>query len=170
MSTRFKGDVDSDCLLSVDAIDFMTPKTLERSIWNHKCWAPGLRYEVALCIETGDICWIKSPYKCGKLNDIIIFRHSFMLELEEGERIEADDGYVGETPRYIKYPKSFTKDNNCELAQSLVRNRQEPVNSRLKYWEILEHMYQHNISKHGDVFRSITVITPLALSHGKRLF
>jgi hypothetical protein len=26
--------------------------------------------------------------------------------LEEGERVEADDGYVGEAPRHVKCPKS----------------------------------------------------------------
>ena len=69
----------------------MIPKALVRSFWSHKFWNQVLRYEVALCIKTGDICWINGPDKCGNWNDIIIFRDSLMLEVEEGKRVEADE-------------------------------------------------------------------------------
>lgn len=53
----------------------------------------GMRYEVALCILTGDIVWINGPFPCGYNPDITIFRMSLLSHLEEHERVEADDGY-----------------------------------------------------------------------------
>ena len=61
------------------------------------------------------------------------FRDSLMLELEENERVKADDGYVGEVPQCVRFSKSFAKDDKCKLMQSLERNRQVTLNSILKY-------------------------------------
>ena len=43
------------------------------------------------------------------------FRDSLMLELEENERVKADDGYVGEVPQCVRFSKSFAKDDKCKL-------------------------------------------------------
>ena len=39
--------------------------------------------------------------------DIKIFRDSLITFLEDGERVEADDGYIGEAPDKVKCPASF---------------------------------------------------------------
>ena len=52
--------------------------------------------------------WINGPYPCGDYNDILIFRDSLMSRLAEAERVEADDGYIGEAPMHVKCPKSIT--------------------------------------------------------------
>ena len=62
----------------------------------------GLRYEICLCIRTGDLVWVNGPFPCGNYPDISIFRSSLMSHLEEFERVEADDGCIGEHPQYIK--------------------------------------------------------------------
>ena len=53
----------------------------------------------------GDVVWVHGPFPCGDWPDIVIFRSSLISFLDEGERVEADDGYVGEAPMYIKCPK-----------------------------------------------------------------
>jgi hypothetical protein len=50
----------------------------------------GLRYEVALNIMTGDICWINGPFLLGEWNDLEIFRSSLMTWLEVLERVDVD--------------------------------------------------------------------------------
>jgi hypothetical protein len=38
----------------------------------------------------------------------------------EGERVEADDGYIGEAPQYVKCPKCFANPNETEHMQQRV--------------------------------------------------
>ena len=93
-----------------------------------------------------------------------------MSHLEPNERVEADDGYVGEAPQHVKCPKSFTNKPETEAMQQRVRNRQETVNNRFKFWGILRQVYRHDIPKHGYVFRAIAVITQISINNGEKLF
>ena len=85
-----------------------------------------------MCILTGDLVWINGPYECGTFPDITIFRDSLISHLGDAERVEADDGYIGEAPRHVKYPKSFTSKAETEFMQQRVRNRQETINNLFK--------------------------------------
>ena len=80
-----------------------------------------------------------------------------MTELPDGERVEADDGYVGEARRHIKCPSSFTNTKDTEFIQQRVCNHQETVNRRFKNWSLLKQVYRHDITLHGDVFRAIVI-------------
>ena len=53
-----------------------------------------------------------------------------MTHLSENERIEAEDGYVGEAPEFIKYPKSFVNPEETLAMQYRVRIRQQTVKKR----------------------------------------
>jgi hypothetical protein len=116
--------------------------------------------------------WINGPFPCGRWPDIIIFRASLLSHLAAGERVEADDGYIGDAPQYIKCPKSFTNPAENEIMQQYVRNRQETVNERFKDWGILKQVYRNRekIHIHGDIFRAIAVITQVAILSGENLF
>ena len=61
-----------------------------------------IRYEIALCIQTDDICWINGSFPAGKYPDIIIFQPGLMTYLEPLERAEADHGYIGEAPEKVR--------------------------------------------------------------------
>jgi hypothetical protein len=61
------GDIGNDCLLSVDGTDFRAAKSYEKPYYSYKFKKSGFRYEVALCIKTGDICWWAGPYLPGIL-------------------------------------------------------------------------------------------------------
>lgn len=114
---RFNGDRGADCLISVDGVDFRIPNH-GPAFSSHKFKKKsGLRYEIALCIQTGDCVWVNGPYPCGGYPDITIFRDSLIYNLGDGERCEADDGYIGEAPRHIKCPKSFTNPAETEFMQ-----------------------------------------------------
>ena len=122
---RFKTDIGNDCLMSVDGTDFRVPEH-GRRFFSYKFKKSGLRYEVGLCIRTGDIVWINGPYECGLWNDLMIFRNSLLSHLEPNERIEADDGYVGEHPQKVKCPKGFTnlpEKEKCNNVSVVVRKQ-----------------------------------------------
>jgi hypothetical protein len=130
-----------------------------------------LRYEVAISIIHGELVWVNGPYEPGMWNDLMIFRNSLLSELDEGERVEADDGYRGEAPRHVKCPKSMGAHAITESMQALVRRRHETVNKRLKQWGILKQVYRGELHTHGLAFRVCAVVThQLAIENGEPLF
>ncbi len=155
--------------MSVDGTDF---RIVEHgpAFFSHKFKKSGLRYEVCISLRAGDIVWINGPFACGRWPDIKIFRQSLLSQLEDGERVEADDGYIGEAPGKVKCPKSFPNSEETLRMQAIARNRQETVNSRFKYWGILRQIYRHDIPSHGSVFEAIAVLTQVVIDHGEKLF
>ena len=138
--------------------------------FSHKYKKSGVRYEVAVGIKTGDICWFSGPYMCGLWPDIEIFRASLITFLDPYERVEADNGYVGEAPLRVICPKCVTCPKERKAMMNVVTNRQETVNKRLKQWNILKKNYTHDIVDHRDVFAAIVVLTQLSIENGEPLF
>ena len=66
--------------------------------------APGLQYKVALCRSIGDIVWTSGPHAPRIINELQIFRFRLKHQLDYCERVEADDGYIGECPMCCKCP------------------------------------------------------------------
>ena len=168
--SRKRDDRDADCLVTQDCVDFRCPNW-GPTFSSHKfAKKGGLRYEICICIQTGDIVWINGPFACGKYNDVTVFRKALISHLDDGERVEADDGLVGEAPRCVKCPKSFTNPEATLPMQQRIRNRQETINKRLKQWTILVDIYNDDISTHADVLRSILIIEQLKIENGEPLF
>ena len=156
--------------MNVDGTDF---KIAEQgpSFSSHKyAKKSALRYEVATCIQTGAIVWVNGPFEAGMWPDISIFRCALKSMLAQRERVEADDGYIGEAPLHVKCPKMFADQTETERMQSIVRQRHETVNKRFKQFGVLRDRYRHDLRKHGDVFRAVAVLTQLALDNGEPLF
>ena len=169
---RFKSDRGADCMISVDCVDFAITQN-GPTISSHKSKKKsGLRYEIAICIQTGDVVWVNGPYPCGSNPDITIFRDSLLTHLGQTERVECDDGYIGEAPLHCKCPASFTNPSETLHMQGRVRSRQETVNMRQKHWGILHNKFTHHekLSCHGDVVRSILVLEQIAINQGEPLF
>jgi hypothetical protein len=126
MDNRFKLDNGNDCLVTVDGTDFCIPE-LGKKFYSFlkKFRKSALRYEVALCILTGDIVLINGSYEAGMWNAISIFRDALVSNLEEHERVEADDGYIGEHPQYVQCPAGIGNLKATQYMQQRVRNRQE---------------------------------------------
>ena len=166
------GDTGERCLLTDDCVDFETrepyPFVKETSkIWySHKFKGPGLRYEIALCIKTGDIVWFNGPFPCG-VPDLKIFRLGLRLELAPGEKVVADRGYRGDSK--ICTPDGW-KNPAHRKGMSAARARQETVNGRLKNWGCLSQVFRHDRNKHHLVTKAALVMTQLSISNGNPLF
>jgi hypothetical protein len=146
----------------------MEPTPFSRRWYSHKFKGPGVRYEVALCIQTGDIVWINGPYACGSWADIRIFRHVLIHHLGEGEMVEADRGYRGE-PGYIRTAEAAVSIADSS-ASFRARARQETVNGRFKNWKILSTRFRHPIQKHVHAFSAVAAITQIGINMGESLF
>ena len=113
---------------------------------------------------------MNGPFVASKHNDIIFFRSSLVSHLSFGERVEADDGYIGEAPQHIKCPMSVTNPAKIKEMQGRVRSREETINIRSKDWGILKQVYRHDLPSHAEVFRAIAVITQIAIDSGEKCF
>jgi hypothetical protein len=62
---------------------------------SHKFRSNGVKYEIGVCIQTGNIVWIHGPFRGGE-GDLEIARSALLDALDEDEMVEADGGYGGE--------------------------------------------------------------------------
>jgi hypothetical protein len=168
-------DDGGDCLISVDCTDvpIQEPTVYWKGWFSHKFKGPGLRYEIALSLKKGHIVWIGGPYPCGEWADVKIFRDCLKHSLETNERVEADDGYIGEEPITCKTPGGFcsrSEGEKAKEARSRLRSRHETINSRCKVFEILHQEYRHSVFDHAFVFRAVAVLVQVAIENGEPLF
>ena len=97
------------CYAKIDGTDFRIyePEVFSPDWYSHKFKGPGLRYEIGVALNTGDVVWINGPFRCGEWTDIKIFRDDLIKYLDENERVEADDGYSGENPEFCLTTRGF---------------------------------------------------------------
>ena len=101
--------MNCDCLTSVDGVDFEIQKPgpytkVYSDRWfSHKFKGPGLRYEIMIAIQTGDIVSLYGPFPCGLWPDSEILKLK-TPELDAFERVEADKGYSCLDPILTKTP------------------------------------------------------------------
>jgi hypothetical protein len=163
-SKRFRFDNGSVCKVSVDGTDFRieTPKGQSRKYYSHKIKKSGLRYEIAISIQAGDIVWVNGPFPCGEWPDIKIFRKDLKGMLQFGEAVEADDGYRGE-PYCVQLPNDIGGSEVHKKIKQDVRSRHEACNRRFKEWEILNQTFRHGVDKHRNIFLSIAALTQIKI-------
>jgi hypothetical protein len=97
-------DVGSDCLMTIDGTDYrILQKGAARKgnafgSFKH-AGKSALCYELGVDILAGNLVWVSGPYPAGKYTNIAIFNSILANCLEPGDRVEADNGYVGARTR-----------------------------------------------------------------------
>ncbi|KAI9559481.1 hypothetical protein GHT06_013474 [Daphnia sinensis] len=81
--------------VSLYGTDFpiLEPTEFDPKWFSHKFRGPGLRYEIGLCIRTGNIVWAHVGYPCGEWPDFRLARDALINHLGIGEKALADKGY-----------------------------------------------------------------------------
>ena len=120
----------------------MEPTEFDPKWWSHKFNGPGLRYEVALCIRTGDIVWVNGGLPCGEWPDLRLARNAFIDCLQPGEKALADAGY-----RDQQY---FELSNNDPQKQRILA-RHENVNARIKLFCCMKDRFRHALSAYSGI-------------------
>lgn len=161
---RKHGNTPFRCKVSVDGTDF---RIREPSEWSTKWYTPkfngpGLRYEVAVCINTGHIVWCHGPFACGLNPDIRIFRLGLKHALDDGERVECDNGYRGE-PLAISLKEEFRNEEH-RRSKDLARARHECINRFFKRFEVLHEIFRNDINHHSKCFWAVAVIVQLSIA------
>ena len=83
---KFKKANGSNCLLNIDGVNLKVPYH-GQAYFSNKFKGSRLHYEVGLAIQTGDICWIFGPFKCGEYTDLMIFQMGLKHELGRWEKV-----------------------------------------------------------------------------------
>ena len=136
---------------------------------SHKFCARGVKYEIGVCIASGEIVWLHGPARCGE-HDISLARQAFVSFLNDGEMAIADKGYQGE-PKHIKTPSIWSYRTEGEMATAHIAGmRHETVNRRFKHFQILTKPFRHCLMKQSSCFRAVAVVTQLNLTLGAPLF
>ena len=165
----FRSANHKTCKMSVDGIDCPVYEVdsypINRRWYSHKFKSAGTRYEVGVCIQTGDICWINGPFMCGRWPDINIFRVGLKRLLAPNEMVVADKGYRGDrschTPAHLV---SWTDRRATNKALA----RHETVNKRLKQFKCLKEQFRHPLAKHKDCFYAAAVCTQVMFNRGEK--
>lgn len=154
--------------MTVDGTDcpIQEPSPFNRKWFSYKIHGPALRYEVGVCIQTGDIVWVNGGYPAGSWSDLRIFRHRLKQFLLPNEMVEVDKGYRGdERCRIPQYRVSYSD----QRAKSRARARHETINSRLKIFNVLTKEFrQHDLHDHQRCFYACAVLTQLAFYNNER--
>ena len=72
-------DTGNQALVTVDGADMPCEMCSDKRFYSHKFNGNGVRYEVGVCIATGDIVWISRPFRCG-VNDLTVSREGGLLK------------------------------------------------------------------------------------------
>ena len=153
--------------MSLDGTDcpINEPSPFSARYYSHKLNGPGYKYEVGLCIRTGDIVWVCGGVPCGQLSDLGLARQEIVDEISAGEMVLADDGY--KDANYFVYPQAYPEISREHKA---VMARHETVNGRIKNFEVCKRSYRHNLSKHHLCFFAVVNLVQLSIDSGETLY
>ena len=136
--------------------------------WNsHKLGGAVVAYELATCIQTGDIVSFNGPFPAGGCPDIKNFRNKIKKKLLSWEKVLADQGYRGE--RKVITVRD-AKDEQNSYAMACARARHETINRRIKTWKALKKEFRHDRNDHHYFFRSAIVMEQIKIENGNPPF
>ena len=157
---------DQKNFVSLDGVDFPINESypFDKNLYSHKLNGPGIRYDVAICIRTGNIVYWSGGDKAGKYDDLSLARRGICRLINPGEKILADKGY--RDARYFVYPTNIRGDN---ALLKKISGRHENINARLNCWGVLRNRYRGDLYHHLCLFSAIIEVEQFKLKHGNEL-
>ena len=140
----------------------MEPTEFDPKWWSNKFNGPGLRYEVGICIRSGDIVWTNGGLPCGEWPDLR--RNALIGFLQPQEKVVADRGY--NDPFYFDVPNGDEGD----WQKKRILARHETVNRRIKQFCCLNQRFRHVLHLHPCFFHAVLNLTQLMIENGEPLY
>jgi hypothetical protein len=81
--------------------------------------------------------------------------------LEDGERVEADNGYRGE-PLFISIKDNYRNERH-QRAKNVARACHECINRFFKRFEVLHEIFRHDLENRAICFWAVAAITQLSI-------
>ena len=139
----------------------MEPSEFNPKWWSHKFNGPGLRYEIAIYIRTGDIVWAHGGFPCGQWPDLRLARNAFIHRLQPEEKALADNGYRDQN--YFEF-------SNGDQQRKRILARHETVNGRIKLFGCMKERFRHALYLHPRFFHAVVNLTQLMIENGEPLY
>ena len=139
--------------------------TCDPKWYSHKFLGPSVRYEIAVCIQTGDIVWHNGPFPCGRWAEKTIIEGWLIHLLDDDEMVETDNGYKG-MPFHVRRPGN-NLNHSDKVAKSMARARHEAVNRKLKTFGVLGKTFRHPLKRHKVCFKAVAVCTQASIELGE---
>ena len=136
----------------MDGTDFPInePTPFDRKWCSPKFKHAGLRYEIAICIQTGWIVWVNGPYPAGQWPDLCVSRDGLNQALDDDEMFVADGGYKHKKGGWSLTPSGYR--TRLQHMQAVARARHECINRYFKVFGAFRIQWRHHRSKHGIAF------------------
>lgn len=141
-------------------------KKWDSSMWSHKYNTSGVNYEIALCIWTNQVAWVRGPHK-ATAHDLSVFRDGLLARVPPGKKVIGDSIYTGE--ECLCNHSSFDSDA-VRTFKARVRARHETFNERLARFECLKNCWRGKIRMHKEVFEAIAVLCAYQIRDEEPLF
>ena len=84
--------------------------------------------------------------------------------------MKADDGYMGDCPRFVCCPQGIASRPQQSHMQARLRMCHEQINERMKNYNCLVKRFVHGLDKHSSCFHAVAMITQIDLSRGDDLW
>lgn len=139
----------------------LEPTEFDPKWFSHKFRGPGVRYEIGLCIATGNIVWAHGGYPCGEWPDLRLARDAFIDRLEIDEKALADKGYRD---------NNFFVNPNGDPLKKKILARHETVNKRVKQFYCMNDVFRHVLTLHPSFFRACVNLTQIVTVNGEPLY
>lgn len=146
----------TDCGIQQKGYQFASFKFQDKS---------ALHYDVTVGILMEEREWLNGPYQCKDWPDNYIFRDGLIKFLGVGERMEADDGYVYESPYKTKIPFAVLtcSSQEADAMQKSIQGQHETVNTCIKSFEILKSVCRHDPMQHSYDFQTAATCATVPL-------
>jgi DDE superfamily endonuclease len=155
-------DNGSACKVTVDGTDFriMEPSPFDPKWLSEKFNGPGVKYEVAVCIQTGWIVHTNGPYPCGQWHDLTVARDDLCYKIadsvDRNEMALADGGYAD---GYHFFETPTGHNNWDQRMKAEARARHETINRRFKMWSVLGQRFRGKPECHEEYFNAVANLT-----------
>jgi DDE superfamily endonuclease len=146
----------------VDGTDFriMEPSPFDPKWLSEKFNGPGVKYEVAVCIQTGWIVHTNGPYPCGQWHDLTVARDDLCYKLADSEfdnEMACADGGYHDGYEFFETPTGHNNADQHMKAQA--RARHETINRRFKQWGVMGQRFRSNPECHEKYFNAVANLT-----------
>ena len=168
LTNRFDNQNGSECLMTVDGTDYsiQEPSPFSSMWYSHKTKGAALRYEIAICIQTGWIVWTCGPFPAGDFPDLEVFRLGLKDELMRGGKVETDEGYRG-ADFCICTPSDYEGNTTWRIMKGQARARHETINRNLKEFNVLRDTFCHDPNKHYLGFHAVVAVVQSEILSGR---
>ena len=114
--------------MSIDGTDFRITQKGPAFASHKYAGKLALRRELGINILAGNAVWVGEPYPTGKWNNLKKISNKLAHCLEPGERMEANNGYIGHADK-VKCPNNDCHSEENLVMQARVRSCHETFNA-----------------------------------------